>query len=154
MILTSNQKRHNMQCIVIWRNERRIKTFILCLMDHPVLLKPRLSILHCFIELCTLLILLQIIRSSRNSMKKRGKSLSHFVQPTAWHFKFNLFLCAISNPYFSNFVWPTLAIFESIKTFTGNRKTKKQSFLIPGNFYIKFHSFQFERIAFINWSDY
>ena len=73
-------------------------------MDHPVLLKPRLSILHCFIELCTLRILLQIIRSSRNSMKKRGRSLSHFVQPTAWHFKFNLFSCAISNQYFNNFL--------------------------------------------------
>ena len=42
--------------------------------------------------------------SKQEFNEKWSRSLSHFLQPTAWHSKFNSFSCAISNQYFNNFL--------------------------------------------------
>ena len=86
-------------CCNLTHNERCIQTFIMVIFGGSPTAQP----------FTQFLIDSSNMYAAKNSGKyefneKWSRSLSHFLQPTARHFKFNSFSCAISNQYFNNFL--------------------------------------------------
>ena len=79
-------------------SERRIQTFIIIMFGGSPAAQTFTQFL---IDSSNMYVAKNLSKQEFN--EKWSRSLSHFLQPTAWHFKFNLFSCAISFQYFNNF---------------------------------------------------